>query len=64
MDALYNTTTSNTRKYLFVDTVGKLCVSAKKDFPGSEEIESLKEENEKLKRRLGEIEELLRKLNK
>ena len=62
---LPSTTSANSKTYVQVDvTNGKLCVSSKGEFPGSEEIESLKEENEKLKKRLNEVEEILRKLDK
>ena len=64
--SLYTTTSTNATKSLYVDSLGVLCVAAKKveNLIDAEEFERLKEENEKLNNRLNEIEEILRKLDK
>ncbi|MBU4486060.1 MAG: hypothetical protein KKD38_03955, partial [Candidatus Delongbacteria bacterium] len=67
------TTVLGTSTYIKVDSSGKIGVGAKgdKDFPGSEEIESLKEENKKLidkidlqEQRIAKLEEMIEKLLK
>ena len=68
--SLYTTTSSNSRKYVFVDTNGKLCVSAKNDgnLTDNEDVESLKSENKKQQAEIeylkSEIEEIKKLLNK
>lgn len=68
---LPNTTSTNSKVYVQVDTLGKLCVPGKGEYPGSEDIDKLKEENKYLmkelevqKARIAKLEESLEKLLK
>jgi hypothetical protein len=65
--SLYTTTTSNSKKALYVDSQGKLCVAAKSDEEDSD-IQRLSVENKKLKEELSdikrELEEIKMILNK
>lgn len=68
---LPSTTSTNSKVYVQVDTLGKLCVPGKGEYPGSEEIDKLKEENNFLtkelevqKARIAKLEEKLEKLLK
>ena len=68
---LPSTTSTSSKVYVQVDTLGKLCVPGKGEYPGSEEIDKLKEENkyliselEKQKEKIARLEESLEKLLK
>jgi hypothetical protein len=71
---LYTETTTNTKKALYVDSLGKLCVNTAKDENNTsylDEIEELKNENSRLqsdldiqKARIAKLEESLEKLLK
>jgi hypothetical protein len=69
--SLYTTTSNNSKLYVQVDTNGKLCVPGKGEYPGSDEVDKLKEENSKLRaeleqqnQRIAKLEETLEKILK
>ena len=64
--SLYTTTSASSRKYVFVDTAGKLCVASKdiENPHNNEEIGLLKKDNEKLKIKIEYLESEIEKIKR